>query len=121
VPPAGYPPYPAPGYAARPVVTPVETSGYGAGPAEDIDDVTITEAPAPYPAAAYPVAGYPAADYPVRYAIGSRLPAGYVATPLPVTAAVEVPAVRAYSYVRIGGRVLLVDPATNMVVADVTP
>ena len=119
VPPAGYPPYPPPAYSERTVVVPAETTGYGYGvatPPDEVDDVTIAEAPASYPAAAYP-----AASYPVRYTIGSRLPAGYVAAPLPVTAAVEVPAVRAYSYVTIGGRVLLIDPATNTVVADVTP
>jgi hypothetical protein len=32
-----------------------------------------------------------------------------------------VPAVEAYSYARVGGRVLLVDPVTNTVVADITP
>ena len=116
VPPAGYPPYPPPAFAERPVVVPAETTGYGVATPDEVDDVTIAEAPATYPAAAYP-----SASYPVRYTVGSRLPVGYVATPLPATAAVEVPAVRAYSYVAIGGRVLLVDPATNMVVADVTP
>jgi hypothetical protein len=34
---------------------------------------------------------------------------------------VRVPAVQRYSYTTLGGRVLLVDPATNTVVADVTP
>ncbi len=112
VPPPGYPPYPAPAYGARPVVTPVETTGYGLAPAPDeVDDVTITEAPA----------AYPAAPYPARYVVGSRLPVGVVATPLPVAAAVEVPAVRPYNYVTLGGRVLLIDPVTNTVVADVTP
>jgi hypothetical protein len=112
VPPAGYPPYPAPAYPQRTVVVPAETTGYGVvTPAEDVDDVTIAEAPATYPAA----------PYPVRYTIGARLPAGIVAAPLPVTAAVEVPAVRPYSYVTLGGRVLLIDPVTNTVVADVTP
>jgi len=40
---------------------------------------------------------------------------------VPPTAAVRVPAVQPYSYATIAGRVLLVDPATNTVVADITP
>jgi hypothetical protein len=42
-------------------------------------------------------------------------------TPLPPTAAVRVPAVQPYSYATVDGRVLLVDPVTNAVVADITP
>jgi hypothetical protein len=34
---------------------------------------------------------------------------------------VQVPAVRPYSYTTVDGRVLLVDPVTNAVVADITP
>src|SRR5262249_35189963 len=56
LPPPGYPPYPAPAYSTRTVVVPAETTGYGVvTPAEDVDDVTIAEAPAAYPAAPYPV------------------------------------------------------------------
>jgi len=32
-----------------------------------------------------------------------------------------VPAIRPYAYARVGGRLLLVDPATYTVVADITP
>jgi hypothetical protein len=55
----------------------------------------------------------------VRYAVGTRLPSTIVLAPVPAT--VEVPAARPYSYARIEGRVLLVDPATYTVVADITP
>ena len=110
--PPGYPPYPAPAYQPRPVVVaPSATIGYGYTTA-DLDEDYLDTAPAvaPYPR-------YAAA----RYAVGSVLPARVVVTPLPATAAVQVPAVQPYSYATIDGRVLLVDPVTNSVVADITP
>jgi hypothetical protein len=39
---------------------------------------------------------------------------------LPPALVAEVPEVRSYRYMTIGGRVLLVDPDTGVVVADVT-
>jgi hypothetical protein len=95
VPPPGYPPYPAPA-----------TTGYAVtAPAVDYDDV-YAERVRP----AYPVASY---------TVGSVLPASIGLTPMP--AAVAVPAARPYSYATIDGRVLLVDPVTYTVVADITP
>jgi hypothetical protein len=114
--PAGYPPYPAPAYQPRTVVVaPSATTGYGwtAPAAIDTDDEDYAET---VPAVA-PVPRYTTA----RYAVGSVLPAGVVVAPLPARAAVRVPAVQPYSYATIDGRVLLVDPATNAVVADITP
>ena len=110
--PAGYPPYPAPAYQPRTVVVaPSATTGYGYTTADlDEDYVDTVPAAAPYPR-------YTAA----RYAVGSVLPASVVVTPLPATAAVRVPSVQPYSYATIDGRVLLVDPVTNAVVADITP
>jgi len=109
--PAGYPPYPAPAY--RPstvVVAPGATTGYGwTAPADEVDVETLPAA-TPYPR--YTTA---------RYAVGSVLPASVVVTPLPATAAVQVPAVQPYGYATVDGRVLLVDPVTNAVVADITP
>jgi hypothetical protein len=106
--------YPAPAYpaypAARTVVVPATTgTGYGvAAPADEVYD--DDEAPPVYaPAAA-----------PVIYPIGARLPAGVALAPVPQTLAVRVPAVRAYRTVLINNRVLLVDPVTSTVVADVT-
>jgi hypothetical protein len=110
--PAGYPRYPAPSYQPRTVVVaPSATTGYGYTTADpDEDYVETAPAVVPYPR-------YTAA----RYAVGSVLPASVVVTPLPATAAVRVPAVQPYSYATIDGRVLLVDPVTNAVVADITP
>jgi hypothetical protein len=100
----GYPPFPAP---ARSIVpAPVETTGV-AVEAGTVDDDVYGAAPAPL--------------YAVPYAVGSVVPAGMVVNPLPARATVAVPAAAPYSYVRVGRRVLLVDPATDTVVADVTP
>jgi hypothetical protein len=115
VPPAGYPPYPAPAYQPRTVVVaPNATTGYGwtAPAAIDVDEDYVETVPAVAPVPRYTTA---------RYAVGSVLPASVVATPLPARAAVRVPAVQPYSYATIDGRVLLVDPTTNAVVADITP
>jgi hypothetical protein len=114
VPPPGYPPFPAPAYRADPrtVVVPPATTGYAVTTRPDVDEVYDDDVD---------VAQLPPEPVPVRYAVGARLPAGLAPLPLPATAAVEVPSVRAYNYVRVGGRVLLVDPATNTVVADITP
>jgi hypothetical protein len=103
----GYPPYPAPARAVT--VAPAATTGYAVRmPSDaDFDDVYAEQVPS--------------AIDPVRYTVGAQLPAGVVLTPLPATAAVRVPSVRPYSYVTIANRVLLVDPVTNTVVADVTP
>ena len=102
----GYPPFPPPAVPARTVVVaPSETTGYGvATPADTIDEEVYGE---PAPA--------------VTYRVGSVLPASVEVAPLPGPAAVAVPAVRPYRYTTIDGRVLLVDPATNTVVADITP
>ena len=111
-PPPGYPPYPAPAYQPQPVVVaPGATTGYGYTTA-DLDEDYLDTAP---PVAPYP--RYTAA----RYAVGSVLPASVVVAPLPATAAVRVPAVQPYRYATVDGRVLLVDPVTNAVVADITP
>jgi len=114
--PAGYPPFPAPAYRPQTVVVaPSATTGYGwSAPAvaEDLDEDYVETAPAVAPAPRYTA---------VRYGVGSVLPASVVVTPLPATAAVRVPAVQPYRYATVGGRVLLVDPVTNSVVADITP
>jgi hypothetical protein len=103
----GYPPFPPP--AARTVVVaPSETTGYAVStPAEVVDDDGYAEEAPPV--------------YAAPYTVGAVLPASVAVTPLPARATVAVPAVRPYSYVAMNGRVLLVDPVTNTVVADVTP
>jgi hypothetical protein len=113
--PAGYPPFPAPAYQPRTVVVaPGATTGYGwtAPAAVDMDEDYVETVPAVAPVPRYTTA---------RYAVGSVLPASVVVTPLPATAAVRVPSVQPYGYVTVGGRVLLVDPVTDTVVADITP
>ena len=55
------------------------------------------------------------------YFVGGRVPAVTRLAPLPPAAIAEVPAIRSYRYVTIGNRVLLVDPDTGIIVAEVTP
>jgi Protein of unknown function (DUF1236) len=100
----------APLYPARPAVIPATTGyGYGIRPdVDDVDDVVVEQEVAP-------------AVYPTRYVVGSQLPAGIALAPVPAATALQVPAIRPYSYARIGGRLLLVDPVTYTVVADITP
>jgi hypothetical protein len=107
--PAGYPPFPAPAYRPRTVVVaPSVTTGYGwTAPAVAVDQDYVDTAP--------PVAPL------YRTRVGAVLPARVVVAPLPADAAVQVPAVQPYSYATVDGRVLLVDPVSNMVVADITP
>jgi len=47
-------------------------------------------------------------------------PASVRLMPLPPAVVAEVPVVRPYRYIRYFDRVLLVDPATSTIVADVT-
>ncbi len=56
----------------------------------------------------------------VPLAVGARVPPNIqlVAVPEPVVA--RIPAARPYSYARYGDRVYLVDPATGIIVADIT-
>ena len=60
----------------------------------------------------------PTAPMPTRSA--SRVPAATRLVPLPPALVAEVPEIRSYRYMTIGGRVLLVDPDTGVIVADVT-
>jgi hypothetical protein len=59
------------------------------------------------------------ADY-ADYTVGSRVSDAYALAPLPQAVVTTVPAVRAYRYMVINNRLLLVDPATGIVMADVT-
>jgi len=99
----------APVYPARPAIIPA-TTGYGYAVPPDVDDDDVYVAREVVPSA-----------FPVRYTVGSQLPAGVMLAPLPAATALQVPAIRPYSYARIGGRLLLVDPVTYTVVADITP
>ena len=62
----------------------------------------------------------PAAPGTVEYTVGARVPGDARLYTVPQSVAVEVPAVRAYRYMMVNGRVVLIDPATSQVVADIT-
>lgn len=55
-----------------------------------------------------------------EYVVGSRVPSTVELAPVPESLAVEVPPLRPYRYMVINNRLLLVDPATSTVVADIT-
>lgn len=54
------------------------------------------------------------------YVVGSRLPADVRLIELPQTAVAQVPSMAPYAYAMVDDRVLLVDPQTGVIVADVT-
>jgi hypothetical protein len=89
--------------------------GRGRGPIVREKIVTETMSPAP-------VVREQAVRAPVTvdYVVGSRVTDAYALAPMPRTVINTVPAVRSYRYMVIGSRLLLVDPATGIVVADVT-
>ncbi|HEX5847410.1 MAG TPA: DUF1236 domain-containing protein, partial [Rhodoplanes sp.] len=70
-------------------------------------------------------AGYDASPYvatnAVGYAVGAPVPQTIGLAAVPQTLIVQVPVTRGYRYAVVNNRVLLVDPATNIIVADVTP
>ncbi len=63
-----------------------------------------------------PVAAQPQAT--VEYRVGTRIPVSTQLYTVPQEVAVEVPAIRSYKYMVVNGQVLLVDPATSEVVAE---
>jgi hypothetical protein len=54
----------------------------------------------------------------VEYRVGTRIPQSAQLYTLPHDVAVEVPALQPYKYMVVNGRVLLVDPNTSQVVAE---
>jgi hypothetical protein len=52
--------------------------------------------------------------------VGGAVPETLPLTPLPDSVAVEVPAVRHLSYALINGRLFLIDPATSIVLSDIS-
>jgi hypothetical protein len=63
-----------------------------------------------------PVVAAPAG---VEVRVGSRVPANAQLYTLPESVAVEVPTVKAYRYMVVNNRVVLVDPETSMVVSEI--
>jgi hypothetical protein len=80
-------------------------------------------APAPQPVVTYttPYYGYAYAPRPVAYTVGTVVPQTIQLAGVPSGLAVQVPATRGYQYAVVNNRVLLIDPATGIIVADVTP
>jgi hypothetical protein len=91
--------------------------GRGRGPIVRERIVTETVAPAA-PVVQERVVRGPvvAADY----TVGSRVTDAYALAPMPRAVVETVPSVRSYRYMVINNRLLLVDPVTMVVVADVT-
>jgi|SRR5262249_4122787 hypothetical protein len=54
----------------------------------------------------------------VEYRVGTRVPESVQLYAVPQEVAVEVPAIRAYKYMVVNDRVVLIDPATSEVVAE---
>ena len=54
----------------------------------------------------------------VEYRVGMHVPESARLYEVPEAVAVEVPVVRSYKYMRVNNRVVLVDPATSEVVAE---
>ena len=54
----------------------------------------------------------------VEYRVGARVPEGVQLYSVPQEIAVEVPAIRSYKYMVVNDRVVLIDPATSEVVAE---
>ncbi len=65
--------------------------------------------------------GYGASPYVgTAYTVGVAVPQTVILATVPWALVVQVPVIRGYQYVIVNDRVLLVDPATSIVVADVT-
>ena len=56
----------------------------------------------------------------VTYSVGTRVPSDVRLYAVPDAVAVEVPAMRQYRYMMVNGRVVLVDPTTSEVVAELS-
>jgi hypothetical protein len=56
----------------------------------------------------------------VEYRVGMRVPPSAQLYTVPQTVVTEVPAIRTYKYMVVNHRVVLVDPATSEVVADLS-
>jgi hypothetical protein len=53
--------------------------------------------------------------------VGARIPQSVPLYAVPEPVAIRIPAARPYSYAMIENRVYLVDPATNVIVAEIKP
>jgi hypothetical protein len=99
--------------------------GRGRGPI--VREQIVTESVAPAPVVRERIAPAPVgrervapAGSAYAYAVGSRVGDAYALAPMPQAVVSTVPAVRSYRYMVINNRLLLVDPATGLVVAEMT-
>ena len=90
--------------------------GRGRGPI--VRERIVTESVAPAPVVRERSVNPPPAS--AYAAVGSRVSDAYALAPMPQSVVATVPAVRSYRYTIINNRLLLVDPATGIVVAEVT-
>src|SRR6187551_421830 len=81
--------------------------------------VVVPAAPVRAPTVQAPIVAATDDDEPV-YRVGAVLPANVPLYAIPQNVALSVPATRPYSYAWLGGRAYVVDPATSVVMADVT-
>ncbi len=81
--------------------------------------VVVRATPVRAPTVQAPIVAATDDDEPV-YRVGAVLPANVPLYAIPQNVALSVPATRPYSYAWLGGRAYVVDPATSVVVADVT-
>ena len=91
--------------------------GRGRGPI--VRERIVTESVAPTPVVRERIAPAAPATSAYAYAVGSRVADASALAPMPQAVASTVPAVRSYRYMVINNRLLLVDPATGIVVAEV--
>ena len=89
--------------------------GRGRGPI--VRERIVTESVAPAPVVRERSVNPPPAS--AYAAVGSRVSDAYALAPMPQSVVTTVPAVRSYRYTVINNRLLLVDPATGVVVAEV--
>jgi len=89
--------------------------GRGRGPI--VRERIVTESVAPTPLVRERMVTQPAV---AEYTVGARVAQSYALAPMPSSVVATVPAVRSYRYMVINNRLLLVDPATGVVVADIT-
>jgi hypothetical protein len=116
------PPYSEPAYTGRIYTEPgyrVVEPDYPVAAETDAypDENIIAQTPVVRPAPAPVVVERTVAPRPAMIAVGAPLPATIPIYALPRTAVSEVPASAGYRFAYVNDRVLLVDPATNVVVA----
>jgi hypothetical protein len=123
----GYEPQARVVVAPPPALTPAQRTtiyrtiipqGRGRGPI--VRERIVTESVPAAPVVRERVVAQPAGAGYADYAVGSRVSDAYALAPLPQSVVTTVPAARSYRYMVINNRLLLVDPATGIVMADVT-